>query len=212
MGKFFQEKCLTSVTAASESASNGQMLNTDTENTILNQIRQGNYSRATLLIDHHKEMVYQICYRILLNQADAEEAAQDSFLKAFEALDQFRGEAKFSTWLYRIAYNMALGKNRQNSRRSVWEWVTDQLPDRQQGPDAAEIMEQEDRKEQVHAAINQLPEEERVIISLYYLEEMSTKEIAEVVNIKPNLVKVRLHRSRKKLEEKLSNRKSMFAL
>ncbi|WP_053406007.1 RNA polymerase sigma factor [Persicobacter sp. CCB-QB2] len=212
MGKFFQEKCLTSVTAASDSASNGQMLNTDTENTILNQIRQGNYSRATLLIDHHKEMVYQICYRILLNHADAEEAAQDSFLKAFEALDQFRGEAKFSTWLYRIAYNMALGKNRQNSRRSVWEWVTDQLPDRQQGPDAAEMMEQEDRKEQVHAAISQLPEEERVIISLYYLEEMSTKEIAEVVNIKPNLVKVRLHRSRKKLEEKLSNRKSMFAL
>ncbi len=204
-------KSLPFVTDHRKGASNRQMLLKETEHIVIEGIRKGDLSRAHLIVDHYKEMVHQVCYRILLNDEEAEEATQDSFLKAFEAIDQFRGDAKFSTWLFRIAYNMALGRYRKNHRRSAWEWITDKLPDFAHTQEA-DHFELEEQSEIISHALHQLNEKDRAIVTLYYLEEIAVKEIAEIVDLSPNLVKVRLHRSRKKMATYLKEPENRLAV
>ena len=151
-------------------------------------------------------MVYTLAYKIVKNREDAEEVAQDTFVKAYNALNDFKGDSKFSTWLYKIAYYRSLDYLKKNKRRvettkiDISEEYNIASLD-----DALDALEAKDRTEIIKHAIQQLPGEDSVLITLYYFETLSMNEISKVMGISPNTIKVRLFRGRKRLAKILEN-------
>lgn len=145
-------------------------------------------------------MVYTLALRIVKNEEDAEEVSQDTFIKVYQSIGGFKGDSKLSTWLYRVAYHKSLDyvkKNKRKPQTTQLEW--EQLSNIQMAESAWDHMETMERKEIIQKALGRLQGEDGVILSLFYFESLSLKEISEVLNITINTVKVRLHRSRKRL-------------
>lgn len=147
-----------------------------------------------------QHMVYTVCHRVLRNTEDAEEATQDTFVKAYQNLAGFSGGAKFSTWLYSIAFRTAIshGRKRRPESTSVDELL--------QHPTAAgeDGMHQADVKRYLNRALGSLVEDDAAILSFFYLEEMSVEEIVTATGLSASNVKVKLHRGRKKLLDELN--------
>ncbi|MDT0644408.1 RNA polymerase sigma factor [Zunongwangia sp. F363] len=153
-----------------------------------------------VLVERYQDYIFTIVYRMLKVREEAEEVAQDVFLKAFEALPGFRGDAKFSSWLYRIAYRKTLDRIRKNSRFSTSELIEEITEDdTEKLENGLEIMLQEERSEIIQNCILKLPEQESAIITLFYFEEQSVKEIAAITGLTQDNIKVKLYRSRKAL-------------
>ncbi len=153
------------------------------------------------LVENYQDYVFTIIYRIVKVREEAEEVAQDTFLKAFESLNTFRGDAKFSTWLFRIAYRKALDRIRKNKGAITFELVEEitggeSLKDFENG---LESMLNEERSQKINECILKLPEQEAAIITLFYFEEQSIKEISQITGLTEDNIKVKLHRSRKLL-------------
>lgn len=151
------------------------------------------------LVRQYQHMVYTACHRVLRNAEDAEEATQDSFVKAYQHLRGFTGTSKFSTWLFSIAYRTAVSHAR---RRRTDGGSVDELSEHPaSGPEAAAPAG--DVKENLDRALAQLPADDASLLSFYYLEEMSVDEIVTVTGLGASNVKVKLHRGRKKLADVL---------
>ena len=170
---------------------------------IIESVRRGNNSDFSLLIDKYKTKAFSMLKRMLKNDMDAEEVLQDSFLKAYSGLSNFRKEAKFSTWFYRIVYNSAL--TRLSSKRKRMENEMSSIDDQ---PDLissyeTDNSEKTDLTKFIYGAIEQLPPRYASVINLFYLEEMSCEEISEVMNSSVANIKVILHRSRNALKDLL---------
>lgn len=151
-------------------------------------------------------MVFTIALKVLKNREDAEEIAQDAFLKAYNALGKFKRESKFSTWLYRIVYNTAISKARK--KKIKIETIDYEIRDNDLIEEISTFENTTDREEQekfIKQAIDELPELESILITLYYREEMSIDQIAEIVGLSSSNVKVKLYRIRKKIEREYSN-------
>lgn len=152
------------------------------------------------LVDRYKHMVFTLAMKMLKNNEEAEEIAQDVFIKVYNALETFKGDSKFSTWLYKITYYQSLDylkKQKRNMNTSSLDSdVEYHLPSIENTLDSFEV---NDRKKAIKSAINQLPHDDAVVITLHYFEELSLKEIAKIMDIEANTVKVRLFRSRKRL-------------
>lgn len=170
---------------------------TDTE--IIESVLKGNQADFTFLINRYKGKAFSLLKRILQNEMDAEEVLQDSFLKAYQSLNNFRQDAKFSTWFYRIVYNSALtklsGKKRQveNSMISIDEEF-----------DVADLSVQHEENElaaTINYLVEKLPAKYSSVISMHYLDEMSCEEISTVLETSVSNVKVLLHRSRNILRD-----------
>lgn len=160
-----------------------------------------------VLVERYQDYIFTIVYRMLKNREEAEEIAQDSFLKAYKALSTFRGDSKFSTWLYRIAYRKALDKIRINKRKISTLEITENsngigFEDLENGLD---LMLRRERCDLVQKCIMELPEQEAAIITLYYLEDHSVKEISGITGLTEDNIKVKLYRSRKILFSLLEN-------
>ncbi|MFH1159361.1 MAG: sigma-70 family RNA polymerase sigma factor [bacterium] len=175
------------------------------DNQYIDRVLQGDSSAYAHLVAKHKEMVFSIALKISNNREDAEEVAQDSFLKAYQALGSFRKKSKFSTWLYRIVYNAAITKTRKKriefvgiDDRLIMNYTEDEIHAR-----VNEIDEQE-QKILVDRALKNLPEEDNLLITLFYKSEKSIEEISYITGLSESNVKVRLHRIRKKLYDELS--------
>ncbi len=166
----------------------------------IEQTLNGNVNAYAFLVEKYKHMVYTLTIRIVKNKEEAEEVAQDSFVKAYKNLSKFKGESKFSTWLYKIAYYASLDLIKRNNRFSYTENI-DNLNefDLENTQDALKEMEDEERKHVINDALLKLNVEERIILTLYYFEELQVKEISKVVNLSEDNIKVKLFRSRKKL-------------
>ncbi|MBN1158541.1 MAG: RNA polymerase sigma factor [Bacteroidales bacterium] len=171
----------------------------DTE--LISRILKGEVSGYAILVDRYKDLVFTVAYCIAKNREDAEEIAQDAFLKAFRNLKQFRGKSRFSTWLYRITYNTAVSKKRLKSIpiipiESVNHFGTTILEDPE-----AEVQAGEDEKASLlEKALNALAEDERTIITLYYLDDSSVDEIRSITGLSAANVKVKLFRARNKMK------------
>jgi RNA polymerase sigma-70 factor (ECF subfamily) len=156
------------------------------------------------LVDKHKDMVFTVALRIVRNREDAEEIAQDVFIKAFQALASFKKESKFSTWLYRIVYNTAISKTRKKNIETTdlnYDLVENYSED-----DINENLNRLDNNEQkkiINTVIKKLNPEDYMLVTLYYFEEKSTEEISEIVHLSQSNVKVKLFRIRKKLYEEI---------
>ncbi len=152
-------------------------------------------------------MVFTLAVKVLRNHEEAEEVAQDVFIKAYTALATFKGESKFSTWLYKIAYYRSLDylkKHKRSINTSSIDADTEYHLTSME--DALDGLEAKERKRTIKTAINELPHDDAVVITLHYFEELSLKEIADIMNIEANTVKVRLFRSRKRLAVLLKNK------
>lgn len=174
----------------------------DREAQYIEQIIAGDMSRFAWFVDTYKDMAFSIAARILGNDQDAEEVVQDSFLQAFRAIRSFKGNSKFSTWLYRIVVNGSL--NRLGKKRRVYEDIelmAEQLPAVESG---YERLTSQDQTKFINLAMERLRAEDRLILTLYYLHEQSLGEIADISGIPAANVKMRLHRARNRMYGVLS--------
>jgi RNA polymerase sigma factor (sigma-70 family) len=152
------------------------------------------------LVQKYQAFVFTIVVRIVKVRAEAEEVAQDTFIKAYESLSSFRGDSKFSSWLYSIAYRKALDAIRKNKKNSNLELIED-ITEAETSTieNALSFIEEKERKEVIQKCILELPEKESAIITFFYFEELSIKEISKITALTEDNVKVKLYRSRKKL-------------
>lgn len=172
---------------------------TDTE--IIESVRKGNQSDFEILVDRYKNKAFSLLCSMLKDTMEAEEVLQDAFLKAYYGLKNFKHEAKFSTWFYRIVYNTALTRLSAKKRKIEKEMASiDEvlnLPDDYYSA-------QNEKKELakfLDELINKLPANYASVITMFYLEGMSCEEISEVTNLTVSNVKVLLHRSRNALKD-----------
>jgi RNA polymerase sigma factor (sigma-70 family) len=165
----------------------------------IERILAGERELYAKLVNEYKSYAYTIALKILENRPEAEEAAQDAFIKAFHYLKGFNRQAKFSTWLYRIVFNTAISYKRKNKQQfqsiensSVEYSVT-----------ADNQLEKDDKQIFVGQAMNKLNEADKLAIQLYYIKEFTLEEVAEMMGQNENTIKVRIHRARQRLADEL---------
>ena len=170
----------------------------------IDEVLQGNTSAFTILVDRHKDMVYTIAKALLRDSHEAEEAAQDSFVKAFQSLKSFRRKARFSTWLYRIIYNECVSRLRKRKIHTVsLEEHTGLEDPGSEGHEMEELTDTEAQRLLLERALGTLNEVDRSVILFYYYEDLSVEEIAKITSLTQSNVKIKLFRARKKLYEEL---------
>lgn len=172
---------------------------TDVE--IIESIKKGNTADYSILIDRYKNKSFSMLKRMLKNDFDAEEVLMDCFLKAYNNLSTFKYESKFATWFYRIVYNTALTKLSSVKRKIENEMSSVDDLHHLKSDYNADVLVNEDISEIIKKVVNQLPPKNAAIITMFYLEEMSTEEISQVLEISVANVKVILYRSRNLLKD-----------
>jgi len=166
----------------------------------INEVIGGKVNAFGHLVDKHKDRVFNLALRICGNREEAEEIAQDAFLKAYKSLPRFAMKSSFATWLYRITYNTAISLIRQRKKTILsLEDLPVSISDFRWENYSEEEAEKQYRQSLINFALQKLDEEDRGLITLYYYEEMSTDEIADVTGINRSNVKVRLFRARQKM-------------
>ena len=172
---------------------------------IIKEILNGKTEQYEYFLDRYGQQVFVLVDRIVSCQEDAEELTQDVFLKAFQQLSSFKAESSFSTWIYRIATNLAISavRKKRNDVLRLDDSVFSHLSDTQ--VDAALEDESEEQMERLQQAMNQLEADERALITLYYLEEKPLVEVAFILGMTEGNAKVKLHRIRKKLYVLIKN-------
>ena len=168
----------------------------------IEQVLAGKSMAFSYIVDRHKDKAYNLAFRIYGNHEEAEEIAQDSFLKAYRSLKGFKMKSSFATWLYRIVYNTAISHVRIKKKGviSLEDFPAD-ATDFIGNNISEEEAEKEYRSSLVNFALQKITEEERGLISFYYYEEMNTEEISDVTGISKSNIKVKLFRARQKMLE-----------
>jgi len=171
----------------------------------IDKVLQGDTNAFSYLIDKYKNMAYTIAIKIVKSTEDAEEIAQDSFLKAFQKLETFKGESKFSTWLYTIVYRNAISMVRKKkiTTTEIDSFVLDNHTTDFDFPQI-EAIKNGEQKKYVADAIGNLSETDALLITLFYLNENTLEEIKEITNLTKTNIKVKIFRARKKLYKELS--------
>lgn len=171
------------------------------ENSLIDRIIAGEQQLYAELINRYKGYAFTIALKILQNRPEAEEAAQDAFIKAFQSLVKFNREAKFSTWLYRIAFNTAISYKRKS--KNIFQSIEDVHAGQHQEGEGK--VEHDDKKRFIEQALSRLSDADRLAVNLFYLQEFSLEEIADITGMQANTVKVRVHRARQRLAEELKS-------
>lgn len=176
----------------------------DNDNCYIDKVINGNLSAYSILVDKYKNMAVTLAFKIVRNREDAEEIAQDAFLNAFKSLREFKRNSSFSTWLYRIVYNIAVSRIRKSQIDTI------SIEDRHfedyniENINAAlNNLKQEDEKKYIKQALSELTESEELIVTLFYLNESTVKEISDITGLTISNIKIILMRTRKKLLGKL---------
>lgn len=166
----------------------------------IDKVINGDASAFAYLVDNYKNMVFSLAYKMTKNKEEAEEVSQDTFIKAFKNLSNFKGDSKFSTWLYRICYHTTLDAIKKNKKNNYTFEINEVTYNQIQSLET--ILQGIERKERsviMDKCLMKLPDEERSILWMFYYDELSLKEIIEVTNLSEANLKVKLHRARKKL-------------
>lgn len=170
----------------------------DSDQIIIRQIRAGNTQAFASLIDRYQDMVFSICMKLLKDRVEAEEVAHQVFIRAYTKLGTYSAKASFSTWLYRIAYNRSLDVLKTSQRSKTVD--LSQFNGAFMEEDQLEVKE---RHAALGQAIDRLDDGQQLLVLLYYYEEKSVKEIADIVQLSESNVKVKLHRARQQLRLKM---------
>jgi len=181
------------------------MPNGPSDHEILQQVLRGDQQAYAEIVKRYQGFVFTIALRYTPNREDAEEIAQDCFVKAYRSLSDFRGESKFSTWLYTIVTTTCLTFLRKK-KLEVHSLDNERVFEAADAIDSgmrANQVEQKSKVTMVNQAIAMLSPDDANIITLFYKGEQSLEEIAQILNLETNTVKVRLHRARQRLKEKM---------
>lgn len=175
-------------------------MTTNKETNLIQKIRDGNTHAFSELVDAYKNLVYTLAYRMLGNREEAEEVSQDTFIKIFKSLSHFKGDSKFSTWIYRVTYNTCLDRIKQNKRNNIFVDI-DHVKNIAfvNMNNALDKMVQEERRALIKKCLNSLPAHDGGLLTLFYFEEQSLAEMEKTLDIPVSTIKVQLHRARKKL-------------
>jgi RNA polymerase sigma-70 factor (ECF subfamily) len=183
------------------------------ERALLTRLRSRDERAFRELIDAHRDRVYNICYRMLGNRHESEDVAQEVFITVFKTIDTFREEAKFSTWLYRVAVNHCKNRIKYLARRHDRdrEEIDDHAAGTNGTPIAAPAPSAPDRalegaqmEHLLQEAIAALDDDQRIVVVLRDVEDLSIEEICEITGMPDGTVKSRLHRARLVLRKKLA--------
>jgi RNA polymerase sigma-70 factor (ECF subfamily) len=159
----------------------------------------GDTEAFSALVERYRSMVFSIVVRIVPQRQDAEDIAQDVFVKAFSSLTQFRGEARFSTWLCRIAYTTAVSHSRRQRPDHAGSEINEQYAEQD---DANELIDE--RLQILRRLLKQMPPEDATLVSLHYQYGKQMDEVAAITGLSVANVKIRLHRIRKKLYQEIN--------
>lgn len=172
---------------------------------IISKVLSGDQQAYGLLVDRYKSYVFTLSFRFTKNREDAEEVSQDIFIKAYRSLADFRGESKFSTWLYTVVNTTCITFLRKK-RLEVYSLDNEkvfEIADSQDSGFKANQVEQKSRIGMVNSAISLLNPDDAEVITLFYKAEQNLEEIGKILGIDPKTAKVRLHRARQRLKEKM---------
>lgn len=176
---------------------------------LISRARGGDREAFGALVEQYRDNVYRLAYRMCGNAYDADEAAQEAFVAAWRALPNFRGDAKFSTWLYRLTTNAAIDVMRREKRhQTVGDGEMMELADDADSPQ--ETVERTEQQEAVQKALATLSEEYREVLLLRYMEELDYAEIAEVLQLPSGTVKSRINRAKAALKTALLKSGNIF--
>lgn len=175
---------------------------------IIEQVKLASLKDFEILMDRYKNYVMSICVSVLKDRHEAEEATQDSFVKAYKAIKSFDHKSKFSTWIYKIAYRTSLDYLRKRKKTSNLEDSSYYIADSQS---VEKQIDADERKALLVKIIMSLPEEEAALIRMFYMEELQIKDLIKITGLSESNVKTKLFRIRKKLRKMLSTKaKEMF--
>ena len=176
---------------------------------LISRARGGDREAFGELVEQYRDNVYRLAYRMCGNAYDADEAAQEAFVAAWRALPNFRGDAKFSTWLYRLTTNAAIDVMRREKRhQTVGDGEMIEVADDADSPQ--ETVERTEQQEAVQEALATLSEEYREVLLLRYMEELDYAEIAEVLQLPSGTVKSRINRAKAALKAALLKSGNIF--
>lgn len=188
------------------------------EQLLVDRCRQGDRESFAQLMRLHERQIFNFTYRMLGDEEEAEDLTQDIFIAAFKGIRKFRGEAKFSTWLYRIALNQTRNRIKYLSRRDFFAKQNRRAQHKEESPwenpeflaDSAPTPEQwtltKSMAAQVQECLNQIPPQARQILVLRDVQGFSYEELSEMLSLNPGTVKSRLHRARSALQQRLADK------
>ena len=166
----------------------------------IKKVISGNTNAFVHLVDNYKDMVYSLAYKMTKNKQEAEEISQDTFVKAYKNIRKFKGDSKFSTWLYRIAYHTSLDYlKKDKNHKHTFEINEITLNQITSVDNILQGLERKERAQLVDMCLFKLPEDERSLLWMFYFDEFSLNEITEITALSESNIKVKLHRARKKL-------------
>ncbi len=172
----------------------------DPDRDLAERARRGDEAAFRALVERHRDRVFAVARRVVRSDADAEEVAQDAFVRAWRALPEFRGESRFGTWLHAIAVRRALDRAETLGRRRGREFALDTAPEGAGavgGPDPEALL----RARRLDGLMGELSGVQRAAVSLYYFEDHSVERVAEALGLPGNTVKTHLSRARAVLRE-----------
>ena len=172
-----------------------------TDDSLILKAKTGDYEAFEELVCLHRKRVYAIAHGILHDHFDADDITQETFVKVYQNLHQFKAESRFSTWLYRIVVNLSLNRLKSRDSRLV---QLEEISDRAHGRTPAHIVAEDELNAVVKKAIGSLPNDQKAVIVLREFEGMSHKDIADVMGCTEGTVWSRLHRARQKLKKVLT--------
>lgn len=176
------------------------MVEPQQDNIYIRKVLDGDRNAFAYLVDKYKAMVYSLAIRLVKDKEEAEEVSQDAFMKAYQSLTSFKGNAKFSSWLYRIVYNTAISKLRKQPAGRISLDETN-IPDTlyTESKKTYETLSEGERKKYLEKALDSLDRDEKMFVILYYYEERDLDEIATIAGLTKTNTKVKLYRARKKM-------------
>jgi RNA polymerase sigma factor (sigma-70 family) len=173
----------------------------------INLILNGNPNAFATLVDRYKSMVYTLALKMVTNREVAEEIAQDTFIKVYSSLSKFKGDSKFSTWIYKITYNTCLDSLKKSKREKTTTYIEDFSEHQiKEIESVLDTIDEKERNQVIQNCLEQLPNDESFLITLYYFDGQSIDEISKVMNASASNIKVKLFRTRKKLASILKSR------
>lgn len=182
-----------------------------TDQEIVKGIQNGEEKAFKELVENNQEMIINVCNSFVHNKDDAMDIAQEVFIKAYHSIDNFHGKSKVSSWLYRIAVNKSLNFVRDKKRKNIFNSldllfenstdISDNIEDKTEN--TQELFESEEMRATLKKTIDELPKKQKVALTLNKYEELSYKEIAEVMDISISETGVLINRAKKQLQKKM---------
>lgn len=182
------------------------------ETELIAAVKQGNQNAFRKLVESYQEMVYRVAYGFLHSAEEADDLSQEVFIEIYESIGKFRQEAGLRTWIYRITVNKSLNQLQKNKRKQIirrvenffsGEAAGNPLWKATDGITPVQLLEQKEQEALIRKAINSLPENQKVAFTLHKYDDLSYKEIAEVMELSVSAIESLIHRARLKLRQKL---------